>query len=904
MLDSQGRMTTGDVAAGASIPLTYHGGQVMGQGVTVHTIFWAPAGYSYEGSPGPGIPTYKGMIQQFFTDVAHDSGAPGTCTNTECNAFTTLAQFGQGTSVGNVSPGSYSLSYSAATDSIDDTDAYPAATAQCASPGGATTCITDGQLQTEIDHVIQTTPGTPRGLTNLWFVFLPPGVDECITAGGCGTNSFAGYHSVTDVAGHGVAIYALAIDPIIEGPIGHGADPEGFPDAEAAVDIAAHETVEAMTDPEGAGWMDPNGSEAGDKCVDTSDETGTPLGFSNGSPYNQVINGHDYLIQEMWANVSSGGTIGCVQSTSNTAVQLPLPQVNLRQFNPIVTGNVNRSPGGGIGVQVTLVRADVNGSPVTVARGSTTTAADGSWSVSLAPHAPGDDRDEIDIDYSGAGAPQPTHQVILTGNGGNPFTEAGWTGWFDMDNGSAAANASGAGSLTLAPCFQSGLLSFTFDGSASGESPTDLCNTQTDAATVGTAQIGPADVLTATSNDNRAFDAPSGPNPNPLGGLVSLTVPVGEVGSASPFVTTPLSPFFTPGGLPSCTADLEFQGVFCDGLVPNQNYTLIDASQKVAVAADSTGSVVAPLRVRGGDSISLSNGARTLTTLHVAHLRVNILGESTAVTSGKCEPGDYFGAPQSDFAISSQAGLPTSLVTGGIALTGQICPPSGDATGLPTDFISQTDDRSGGQTETEVPDIQDTSPIEGETMYGRFIALAESGLAAPGNMVVPTDLTTRISLQILTAAHGKVVFAARNVDSVKGVAVPALKPGSYLALWLLTDANGDRRLVGTRFIEQLGHVGPAPKAKVACAYTSPAHSRIRCHVTFAHGRQISGALRMRLSRGGVIVGLGHARVRRGSAAVTLKVLRQVAGGAWRVTLVLARPHLVSATQTLALKSVS
>src|SRR5207253_10486008 len=89
---------------------------------------------------------------------------------------------------------------------------------------------------------------------------------------------------------------------------------------------------------------------------------------------------------------------------------------------------------------------------VVVARASTTTAGDGSWRVSLAPHAVGDDRDEIDVDYSGAGAPQPSHQVILTGNGGNPFNEAGWTGWTALDDGSAV----GSSSLALAPCFQSG----------------------------------------------------------------------------------------------------------------------------------------------------------------------------------------------------------------------------------------------------------------------------------------------------------------------------------------------------------------------------------------------------------------------------------------------------------------
>ena len=899
-VNSQGRMSTGDVATGSPIPLTYHGGQVMNQGVTVHTIFWAPSGYAFEGSPGPGIPTYEGLIQQFFTDVAHDSGASGTCTTAECNLFTTLPQFGQGTSVGGVTPGSYSISYSAATDSIDDTDGYPPAGAQCASPGGETTCITDGQLRAEIDHVIQSTPGTPRGLTNLWFVFLPPGVDECTTPGNCGTSTYAGYHEISNINGHGVTIYALAIDPVIEVPVSPGSDPEGFPDAETAIGIAAHETIEAMTDPEGAGWMDPDGAESGDKCV-SGGEVGTPLGFNNGSPYNQVINSHRYLIQEMWTNLNSAGVSGCVQSTTNTTVQLPLAQVNLRQFNPIVTGNVNRSPGGGIGVRVTLVRPDANGNPVTVARASTTTAANGSWSLSLAPHAPGDDRDEIDVDYSGASAPQPNHQVILTGNGGNPFTEAGWTGWFDLDNGTLLSTGAAGGSMAMGPCFQSGLLAFTFDG-IPGQSPTDLCDAQTDTATVGTARIDPSDVLTVSSNDNRAYDAPGAPAPNPLGGLVSLTVPVGEVGSVSP-LTSPLAPLFTAGGFPSCTADLEFQGVFCGGLVPGATYTLTDGGQTVTTAADSSGTLVTPIRVRGGDVVSLSNASRTLTQLHVAHLRVNILGEQDSVASGACQAGDYYGAPPADYSTTTVAGLPTNQVSGGVAMTGAICPASGDATGLPTATVSQTDDLSGGQTETEVPDVQDTSPIEGETMYGRFTALAETGLAASGNMSVPTDQSTRVSLQILTASHGKQVFTAKNVDSTQGVTVPALKPGTYIALWLLRDANGDKRLVGTRFVEQLGRVGPAPKAKVACGYTSSRHDQIRCAVRFLHGA-VTGSVKVRLSRGSVIVGLGHARVRRSRAALTLKVLGQASSGRWRITLVLARPHLVAATESISLPSVS
>ena len=85
-----------------------------------------------------------------------------------------------------------------------------------------------------------------------------------------------------------------------------GSDPQGNPEAEPTVDTIAHEAVEAITDPDGTGWMDPNGFETGDKC-ENGPQQGTPLGYApNGAPYNQVINGQQYLIQDMWSDARGG----------------------------------------------------------------------------------------------------------------------------------------------------------------------------------------------------------------------------------------------------------------------------------------------------------------------------------------------------------------------------------------------------------------------------------------------------------------------------------------------------------------------------------------------------------------------------------------------------------------------
>ena len=48
------------------IPLVYHGGPVMVTNKT-YAIYWKPAGYSM-------APGYDTTINQYFTDVAHDSG--------------------------------------------------------------------------------------------------------------------------------------------------------------------------------------------------------------------------------------------------------------------------------------------------------------------------------------------------------------------------------------------------------------------------------------------------------------------------------------------------------------------------------------------------------------------------------------------------------------------------------------------------------------------------------------------------------------------------------------------------------------------------------------------------------------------------------------------------------------
>ena len=86
-----------------------------------------------------------------------------------------------------------------------------------------------------------------------------------------------------------------------------------------------------------------------------------------------------------------------------------------------------------------LFRATPQGTAADGADSTTTTDANGDWSLSIAPFAPGDDRDVIVVQYTGSPlAPD----FIATGSGGNALTESGWTGFFDLK----WPSASGAGS--------------------------------------------------------------------------------------------------------------------------------------------------------------------------------------------------------------------------------------------------------------------------------------------------------------------------------------------------------------------------------------------------------------------------------------------------------------------------
>ena len=247
------------------IPVVDHGGPVM-HSVHLHTVFWAPAGFRFSGSPSSGVPGYAALVQQFAADAAAASGRTDT-------AFSVLTEYSD-----RGGPGTDAMSYDPARDTILDTSSYPSSPG-CDSPAGIVTCVSDRQIQLELGRLIRAHDPGGTGLHDLWMVFLPPDVDTCVTPGACATTAYAGYHSLTSTGGQPV-VYAVMPDPLVEQVPPAGSDPQGNPEAESVLDVVAHEVVEAVSDPEGNGWMDPNGFEVGDKC-EVGPQNGTPLGYAS-----------------------------------------------------------------------------------------------------------------------------------------------------------------------------------------------------------------------------------------------------------------------------------------------------------------------------------------------------------------------------------------------------------------------------------------------------------------------------------------------------------------------------------------------------------------------------------------------------------------------------------------------
>jgi IPT/TIG domain/Phosphate-induced protein 1 conserved region len=294
-------------------------GQVMPT-TTTYFVYWHPKG-------APAFPAgYKSAITAFFKGLAHDNG-------TDQNFYSVLTQYGL----------KYETHFG---EAITDKDPYPAETSECAERP-STPCVSLVQIQEELRGLVKAgklpgqefAPPAASALpepTHSYFVLLPPGVSACDanrtepggkfhTGIGCSSIKFCGEHEFVLTSEFEAESVVYAVMPYLPGVTGcvTPQHPSGPFDDELTV--IEHELAELITNPFGRGWENEPKFHSPEEVADICEgetwssgnqafhekmEWGAPLGTApNGALYNQVIDGRDYYLQQLYSNE----TEGCVQ---------------------------------------------------------------------------------------------------------------------------------------------------------------------------------------------------------------------------------------------------------------------------------------------------------------------------------------------------------------------------------------------------------------------------------------------------------------------------------------------------------------------------------------------------------------------------------------------------------------
>jgi PKD repeat protein len=271
----------------------YNGGPVMPSN-TDYMVLWSPSGLGAYG------PEYVSGLEQWFKDLAHDSGGNQNTDSVSAQYNDLTGAFAR-----------YAVTFGGA---VLDTNPYP--TSHCPVNAPVTNCLTDPQIQRELEDVVAA-HHLKTDLSHEYFLFTPPHVEGCFTGsptstppfGGCTAGEvpstlafFCAYHQNTSPT----RMLLYADDPFVVGNPGcdDGNHPNGPSDG-ALIGGLSHEQNESVSDPlpndawtNGAGAT--QGFEIGDLCGGVM---GKALGTApDGAKYNQVINGHFYWYQTEWSN--------------------------------------------------------------------------------------------------------------------------------------------------------------------------------------------------------------------------------------------------------------------------------------------------------------------------------------------------------------------------------------------------------------------------------------------------------------------------------------------------------------------------------------------------------------------------------------------------------------------------
>jgi hypothetical protein len=145
-----------------------------------------------------------------------------------------------------------------------DTNPYP--TSGCYDGVTGYNCITDAQVQAEIQRVVILNGWTPN-INTMFFLYTSRGEGSCAGAS-CSYTDYCAYHSYFLSSGAPVVYANMPYGDTNYCQVPGTPSPNGDPAGDAAATVTSHELTEAITDPELNAWYGQNLSdEIGDKCA-------------------------------------------------------------------------------------------------------------------------------------------------------------------------------------------------------------------------------------------------------------------------------------------------------------------------------------------------------------------------------------------------------------------------------------------------------------------------------------------------------------------------------------------------------------------------------------------------------------------------------------------------------------
>ncbi len=163
------------------------------------------------------------------------------------------------------------------------------------------TALSDSNIQQIVSSHIATFNGGHADPNGVYFVLTSADVNE--TSGFC--TQYCGWHTRASISGVDVKFAFVGNPDRCPSACEEqsASSPNDNPGADGMASIIAHESEEAISDPDLNAWYDRRGEENADKCAWTF---GTESTASNGSKYNVSLGGTKYLIQRNWVNAGGG----------------------------------------------------------------------------------------------------------------------------------------------------------------------------------------------------------------------------------------------------------------------------------------------------------------------------------------------------------------------------------------------------------------------------------------------------------------------------------------------------------------------------------------------------------------------------------------------------------------------